>query len=427
MGGALASQLLGKHDLLVWDLNANAANKLQAEGAQVAQSLSDMGSRCEIIFLCLPKSANVEEALFGEAGLAMTMAPGTIVIDQTSGLPEDTRRFAERLARQDVKLIDAPVAGGVPSALAGAVTIMASGAKDIFDRALPVLQTISSNVFHCGATVGDGQAMKAINNMINSAYRITTLEIVAAGRHLGLDAGVMADTLNNGPAKNFITEKLLPAIVEGRSATDFALALMVKDLNQAADISFAYDAPTPISEMARGMFNVALNLLGHDARLEDIVPFMEKLTGTSFIGEIAGVGHEEAMPRADSLNLIGSVLVACNRVIMIENISLAINAGLHVADFAPVVQNGSARSAEGEALFASLDPQAASDTRTVGDLVDTLSRLTRFGGGFGMPMLMTNQVRTQSLRCAHAIGRDASVDDMLNYFVETGRPSTGFD
>lgn len=393
MGRELAGRLAGDHDLIVYDLDPGAVARLEGEGAKAAGSLAAMGGECDVVVLCLPKSANVERVLFDDSGLAAAMREGTIVVDQTSGQPGQTRAFAERLARRGITLIDAPVSGGVPLARSGSVTIMASGPADEMARARPVLDAISCNVFHCGDQVGDGQALKSLNNTINSANRAATLEIAAVGRRLGLDLAAMTEAFNKGAAQNFITEKMLPAMVEGTASTDFALALMVKDLNQAADIGAAQAMPMPISDTARGLFNAALRLTSDDARLEDLIPFMERLTGVSFTGECASRADEVGLSPEAAMRLVGEGLAICNRMTMAENLDLALAIGMQPEKFAPAMLAGSARSKAAEDLLAEGGPAPAPD----GAAVETLSRLSRIGARFSMPLLMTNQVRAQCL------------------------------
>lgn len=415
MGRALAGHLIENQDLLVWDLNPQAVADFVARGAKVAISLADMGAQCGIVILCLPKSANVEQALFGEEGLAGTMAPGSIVVDQTSGVPDQSRAFARRLADRGVTMIDAPVAGGVPSAIAGQITIMASGPADAFATARPVLASISPKVHHCSTQVGDGQAAKAINNMINAAYRMTTLEILAVGRRLGLSAAAITDALNAGEGRSFISYRLLPAVAEGRSSTDFALTLMVKDLNQAADLGAAAATPMPISDTARGLMNAALNLLGQDSRLDDVVPFLERLTCTQFTGEPAADAAAPALDEQSALRLITNAAAACNRAIVMENTALAIRAGMDIAGFAPVINSGSASSAQAEGLFALLQGDDAALAGTVSQMLDSVTALTRVADACFVPMLMTNQVRAQYLSWMLRAGPDCSMQDVMRF------------
>ena len=417
MGRALAGHLVGRHDLLVWDLNPQALGEFVKRGAQAAESLADIGAQCDVVLLCLPKSAHVQETLFGSNGLAETLAPGAVVVDQTSGIPSDSRAFADKLAARNIALIDAPVAGGVPSAIAGQITIMASGPRTAFERVLPVLATISPKVYRCSDHVGDGQTVKAINNMINAAYRMVTLEVLAVGRKLGLSAAAMTDALNAGVARSFISYRLLPAVVERRSSTDFALALMVKDLNQAADLGVATATPMPISDVARGMMNMSLNFLGPDGRLDDIVPFMEKLTGADFAGDVPPDRFK--MDPALAMQLVIATAATCNRAIAVENTALAFRAGLELTGFEPVISAGSASSAQAELLFAALGAEGAGFAGSVGQDVDSLTEFARVAADCGVPALMVNQVRAQYLSFTAHAGPDRPIQDMINYQLGT--------
>ena len=102
MGGALARHLVPKHTVTVFDLNASALAEFTALGARAASSCAELARDCEIVLLCLPRSSDVERVLFGPGGLAEGLAPGAIVVDQTSGVPDQTRAFARRLAEQGV-------------------------------------------------------------------------------------------------------------------------------------------------------------------------------------------------------------------------------------------------------------------------------------------------------------------------------------
>jgi 3-hydroxyisobutyrate dehydrogenase len=307
MGKPLAQRLVGVHELCVWDINPAALAEFEALGAVVAPSARELARRCDVIVLCLPKTEHVRQVIFGPDGLAGGLSQGKLLIDQTSGVPEETREIARRLAEQGVALIDAPVAGGPAAAQAGQVTIMMSGAQQACDQADPVLRTISANVFRCGARVGDGQAMKLVNNVMNAACRLATLEVVAMGRKMGLSLATLTDVLNKSTARNRITVTMLPAINEGRSATNFALPLMVKDVQQAVALGMKAGAPMPIGSITLAMLQIGVNTLGEQARLEDVVGLVESQAGTRLRDKSAvpaAAAPGEVPPKADPAGLV---------------------------------------------------------------------------------------------------------------------------
>lgn len=392
MGRELALRLANRQKITVFDLDRAAIQRLEEAGATGAPSLAALGEECDAVILCLPKSANVERALFDERGLAATLKAGSIVIDQTSGQPGQTKAFAERLAKKGIDLVDAPVSGGVPLAKAGQVTIMASGPDAHLAKARPILDAISCNVFQCGDSVGCGQALKAINNTVNTANRLATLEIAAVGRRLGLSLGDLIEAFNRGAASNFITEKMLPAMNEGRASTDFALGLMVKDMDQGFDLAASQSCASPISEAARALLCAALQLTGEDARLEDIIPFMERLMSVSYTGDCASRADEVGLSRSASLELVEQALATCNRLIFAENLALAQSLGMKPGDIASAIRSGSARSEAAASLLIEETPPELDDR-----MLQSVSRLARVGARFGMPLFMTNQVRSQCL------------------------------
>jgi len=286
MGGALARRLASTHKLMVWDLNLTAAKSFEKLGAVVAPSAEALARHCDIIVMCLPRSSDVHKLVFGADGLAPGLSSGTLLIDQTSGVPSETRNIARQLAEQGVSLIDAPVSGGIAGAAAGTIAIMASGAEEAFQRALPILEAISPNVFRCGTRVGDAQAMKLVNNVLSAGTRVATLEIVAMGKKMGLPLASMVDVINKGSGRNRTSKVMLQGMADGKpSASSFAMALMLKDMNQAIQLAMDCGVPTTITNVVRGLLQIGVNTLGKNAQLEQMTGLIESMADTKIVGD----------------------------------------------------------------------------------------------------------------------------------------------
>jgi 3-hydroxyisobutyrate dehydrogenase len=394
MGGMLARRLVGSHDLTVWDLNRKAVDDLAALGAATATSAADLARRCDAILLCLPRTAAVRDAIFGPAGLAEGLSPGKIVVDQPSGVPGETNEIAGKLAARGVGMIDAPVAGGVAAAAAGTVTVIASGGEKDWHTARPVLEGISTKVFRCGARVGDGQALKLVNNAIGAGYRMATLECAAVGRKLGLSLRAVTDALNRGAGANFTSRNMLPAIVEGRPATNFALSLMIKDLNEAIALGTGHGAPMPVTAMARGMMQICLNTCGKDARLDDVVRGVEIMADVA----LADRGEPDHGPaagpdRAEIERAIDGAVEVCNELALYECVAVGIKYGLGVEALATILNAGSASSAASERILPALAEGVRPSGIPLGAAIETLRRATALGAACGVPMLIANAAR----------------------------------
>jgi 3-hydroxyisobutyrate dehydrogenase len=292
MGGALARHLVGKHELIVLDRNPVVLATFESLGARVASNPAELGRLCDVVLLCLPRSSDVGEVLFGIDGLTEGLAPGTIVIDQTSGVPEVTQGFAQRLALAGVDMLDAPVSGAMAMAIAGKVSIIVSGPRKVFEKVRPLFENISPNVFYCGDRVGNGQTMKSVNNMLNAGCRLATLELVALGRKAGLDLVAMTEAINHSTARNFTSQGMLIAIAEGRQSTKFGLGLQIKDANQAIELGIGRGVPMPVSTAVRALLQIGLSSLGEGAQLEQMIGVIENMAGVRFVDPAAHAPQE---------------------------------------------------------------------------------------------------------------------------------------
>ena len=82
--------------------------------------MAAVGEQCSVVITMLPDSAVVEEGLFNDGGVAAAMKPGGLVIEMSSGVPARTIAIGERLGKVDLRIVDAPVSGGLEdAALAG--------------------------------------------------------------------------------------------------------------------------------------------------------------------------------------------------------------------------------------------------------------------------------------------------------------------
>jgi 3-hydroxyisobutyrate dehydrogenase len=281
MGGALARRLMLSHKLRVLDLRPDVVADFAKDGAVPAQDGASLARECDVIMLCLPRSADVRTAIFGPGGLVEGLEPGKIVVDQTSGDPDETRAIAAELAEKGITFIDAPVSGGPDGATAGTIAIMAAGPMDAFETVKPVFESISPNVFHCG-DIGNAHVLKLVNNTIAACCRVATLEAVAMGRKYGLSLEKMTEVINKSSGRNGATERMLPKMIEGEPSSKFALALMLKDVSLATQLGINCGAPMLVANVTRGLLQTAHYEAGDGANLDEAAPTIEAMADMKF-------------------------------------------------------------------------------------------------------------------------------------------------
>lgn len=424
LGSELARRFLPAHDLCVWDLNTGAVQEFARHGARAARSPVDLARHSEVVLLCLPRTSDVRQVLFGSGALASALAPGTLVIDQTSGVASETRALAGELASLGIDLIDAAVSASPHIVAQGGATLMAAGPAALYERALPVLRCITPTVHRCGARVGDGQAMKTVNNAMNGGCRLGTLEMVALGRKAGLSLEDLTEVLNRGEGRNQTTEKMLPAIAQGRASTNFALSLMLKDVNQAVTLGLEAGVPMPITSATRSLLQVGANQLGPAAQLEDMVGLIESMADVRLRrqeGEVVGLGASDGMApgAAARLQLVDRCVGAMAAAITYECVAAGVKHGLDLEAMATLLHTSSGWSAASQRLLPALSAGTTTSPLSIGDVVQALQAAAGLGIECGAPTLLVNAARALYEWGANTRGARAGLDQMARV-VEAG-------
>ncbi|OZE28891.1 NAD(P)-dependent oxidoreductase [Rhodococcus sp. 05-2254-6] len=268
MGSAIASRLVDTNTLLVNDLNPALALPLEERGARFAPL--DEIATCDVVFLSLPGPDNVLKLLLGDGGLAEKMGPGSLVIDTTSSTPIVDEGLVRDLAVKSISYIDAPIAGGVRRAYDGLATLMVGATDEDFARAEPLLNTITSNVFHLGP-VGAGHAAKLVNNLLNHCNRFATVEMITLAERYGIPPDVMIDVLNVSSGRSYVTDYTYPEIVFPNLKQGFTLELMRKDAHLAGALADHVGQKLRVGSLVAEMMDEAVERLGGSADQTDLM------------------------------------------------------------------------------------------------------------------------------------------------------------
>jgi len=235
MGAAMAANVArAGFPLTVWNRTPGRAGVPISEGATEAGRPADVAANSDIIVLCVSDTPDVEQVLFGDDGVASSLAEGALVIDCSTIAPAATRDFAERLASSGVSLVDAPVSGGSEGAEKGTLTIMVGGNDADVARAMPVLEAMGSSITHMGPS-GAGQATKAVNQVILSGVYLGVAEGMVLAMKSGLDAEKVAGALAGGAAGSWVLNNRSGRMIDNEYPLGFRIALHLKDLTIALD------------------------------------------------------------------------------------------------------------------------------------------------------------------------------------------------
>lgn len=230
MGTPMAANLVRKgFQVIVHNRTRSKEEPLAEMGASRAASPAEAAEGAEIVILIVSDTPDVDEILFGPSGVADAASPGTIVIDMSTIDPEAARKFATRLARKKIRMIDAPVSGGTEGAQAGTLSIMAGGDAEDIARVRPVLEGMGSQITHVGP-VGSGQMAKAINQVIVGGTLLAVAEGMVLGMKAGVDMDRVLEAIQAGAAGSWALANRASRMIAGEFPLGFKLTLHRKDL-----------------------------------------------------------------------------------------------------------------------------------------------------------------------------------------------------
>ena len=267
MGRPMALRLAVEgHEVIAYDAAPGAAAGLEgvSEGA-----LADVAA-CPAIITMLPNGGIVRSVA---NQIAPMMAEGSVLIDMSSSYPFETLDLRKALP-DAIRLIDAPVSGGVWRAEIGTLTIIAGGDAADLDLVTPMLEAMGK-VTRTGA-LGSGHAMKLLNNYLSAAGLAAACEAVTVGKAFGLDPDVMADVFNGSTGKNNATEVKLKQHVNSEAyGTGFSMGLMAKDLALGARLTGDLGLEADGLMAMKALFAKGVEAFGGDADHTEIAKLLK--------------------------------------------------------------------------------------------------------------------------------------------------------
>jgi 3-hydroxyisobutyrate dehydrogenase len=259
MGGGMAANLAKKgHDVLAFDLSADALERAQAAGCRIAASAAEAAREADAIITMLPAGAHVE-GVYADSVIDTAVA-SAILIDCSTIDVATAKRVASAAQAKGLAAVDAPVSGGIGAANAGTLTFMVGGTDAAFALAQPFLADMGKAVIHAGGN-GAGQAAKICNNMILGATMVATCEAFGLAEKLGLDAQSFYNiaSVSSGQSWSMTTYCPVPGVGPDTPADHgyqggFAGALMLKDLRLAMAAAADVGASTPMGARATDLY-----------------------------------------------------------------------------------------------------------------------------------------------------------------------------
>jgi 3-hydroxyisobutyrate dehydrogenase-like beta-hydroxyacid dehydrogenase len=268
MGLPMARNLRGAgFEVSGWARRPETADRAAAAGVVMRASLADLARASDVLITMVTTSADVVGLCLGPGGILESAAPGSLLVDMSTIAPATSRRLAEAASGVGVGFLDAPVSGGSFGAEQGSLTIMAGGDADLVRRCRPLFEAMGDRerIFHTGE-VGSGEVVKLVNNMLVGSISASTLEALLVGVRAGVPLKTLVDVVSvSSGGSTQLTGQLAKRALVGELDPGFSTDLLVKDLRLAADLARESGQPTPLTDVARALFE-ASQAAGHGAQ-----------------------------------------------------------------------------------------------------------------------------------------------------------------
>ena len=268
MGAPMAKSIVSAgFDLSVFDMRPENTEPLVELGAGRAGSPREVAEGADALVLMVVNAEQVVQVLFGGEGAAEVLSPESVVVVMSTIGPGAVRGIERQLAGRGVRLLDAPVSGGVARAERGDLLIMAGGPADLFEEVRSLLAAMGSTVAHCGGSVGDGQSVKLVNQLLCGVHIAAAGEALAYAEALGLDSRSVFETIRNGAANSFMLEDRGERMLEREFVpVKSALDIFVKDMGLVREAAGEQGFQTPLADAAHRLYEMgsSLGLGGED-------------------------------------------------------------------------------------------------------------------------------------------------------------------
>ncbi len=251
MGTALAERLLASgYSVWVYNRTREKAQPLLARGARWADNPLAV---CHRVLLSLYTTEVVAEVL---ERLSDHLRPGQVLIDTTTGEPEQTARLGARLAAQGVMYLDAPISGSSEQTRRGDITAIVSGPREAFDACRDLFDCCTAKTIYAGPC-GSGSKMKLVSNLVLGLNRAALAEGLVFAQAIGLDMDAALQVLLNSMAYSRIMDTKGHKMINRDFRTQARLSQHLKDLWLILNAAEKAGRLLPLTEVHRRLLEVA--------------------------------------------------------------------------------------------------------------------------------------------------------------------------
>ena len=263
MGNPMAHNLVkaGKK-VKVFDVSNEMILRAKDKNLEVSDNMDQLISKdVTTLITMLPEGKNSKEVYLGENGIINKVQKNCLLIDCSTIDIKTSIEIGNKAKDKGIKMIDAPVSGGVMGAQNGTLNIMVGGSEDAYQAALPFLKIMGKNIFHAG-DIGSGNGAKICNNMSLGITMIAASESLMLAKRLNIDIKKVHEIMKNASGNSWPISVYppVPGLIDGTPSSNnyrpgFSAGMMNKDLKLANECANHVKAFTPLGKLALDIYD----------------------------------------------------------------------------------------------------------------------------------------------------------------------------
>ena len=208
MGANIARRLnqRGYTIAAVSDADHDRARHLAAElGAAVPDSLAALTAASDVILTVVTDDAAMRAIFACEGDSLLRAAAGKIFVNCATISPQVHVEVDELARAAGASAVEACMASSIPQAREGTLYLICGGDAGAFDRARPLLESMSVSLRWVGGP-GTAAQVKALVNMLMNINTAGLAEALGLGAALGLDLNALMDVFAHTGANSRVLE-----------------------------------------------------------------------------------------------------------------------------------------------------------------------------------------------------------------------------
>jgi 3-hydroxyisobutyrate dehydrogenase len=288
MGSVLIRRLLAAGtDVLAYNRTRARAQPLADAGATVVDRAADV-ARAGVVFVMVGTSADLVDAVAGQAGLLAGERAPDIVVDLSTVSVEASQQVRQELAARGAALIAAPVMGNPRVAAAGRLTFALSGPPEAAATIRPYLDVLGAGASYVG-TGEIARTVKLCHNLFLGVVIQSLAEITVLAEKAGVTRQAFLSCINNSVMGSTFTRYKTPALVNLDFHATFTAALLRKDFDLGLAAARQHEVPMPVAAVTH---QIVQSLVGRgygDQDFAAVLALAAESAGLQLVSENADV------------------------------------------------------------------------------------------------------------------------------------------